>query len=109
MKISDIYTKKTIQGTQTWRDITIYNGKTYPVRVLESNEGDELLIAGDELFNDIHPGEWGSENDGYDPADSKAAEAVDCEIFFFTDDTTLNYNDVDLRKDMADENPEWFD
>ena len=106
---SDKYPKRADNGnTQTWIDLTIYNSKTYPVRVVKSNENEDLLIAGDELFNDIRPAEWEDENEGFDPANPKLAESVYNEIFFFTDDITLHYDDEMLRKDMAQENPEWF-
>ena len=108
--LSDKYTKRADNGNiQTWIDLTIYNGKTYPLRVIKSNKDEDLLIAGDELFNDIHPAEWEDENEGFDPTNPKFAESVYNEIFFFTDNITLHYDDEMLRRDMAQENPEWFE
>lgn len=100
------FTDKTLNGQKrTWTTVG-YDGKEYKVRVVIDKDDNELLIAGDELLNAVHPGEWESENDGFA---SKEAERVYDEIFFFTDDTTLYYSDVDLRQDMAQENPEWFE
>lgn len=94
---------------RTWCNVTLYNGKTYKVRVVLDKDGERLLIGNDDFCNTVHPGEWGVENDGFDPSAPKKAEYAYDEIFFFTDDTTFNNSDEDLRKDMAEENPEWFD
>ena len=108
MILSDIYTKNTIQGKQTWRNLSIYNGKTYAVRVVLDKYGEELLVANDVLLNDIHPGEWSDVNEGFDPVNPEYAKMTYNKIFFFTDDTTYNYNDEDLRADMVLENPDFF-
>lgn len=104
------YTKPASNGKkQTWADITIYNGKTYAVRIIKDKDDEDLLIAGDELLNDLHPAEeWVNGDKGFDPINPQEAERVYNEIFFFTDDTTLHYNDDMLRADIAEENPDWF-
>lgn len=94
---------------RTWCNVTLYNGESYKARVVKDKDGRELLIGNDEILNTIHPGEWGGKFNGYDPSAPDKAEFVDGMFFFFTDDTTFNYSDADLRKDMAEENPEWFD
>ena len=95
------------ENDRTSAEVKLYNGKTYKVRVIYNKDGEEFLIAGDEIDNVIHPGEWGSENDGFDPANPKAAEIVYDSIFFFTDNTTLDYTDELLRKEMHQENPDY--
>ena len=107
--LSDNYIQDTIQGIQTWKDLTIYNGKTYNVRVVYDADGTELLVASDELLNDIHPNEWGEDEfDGFDPTNPKAAERVYDLIFFFTDHSSFTDNDEMLHQEMKHEHPDIF-
>lgn len=103
--LSEIYKNR---FGRTCVDMTTYSGNTYTLRVIKDKDGVNLIIAGDELFNDIHPGEWEDETEGFDPTNVRDAHKVYDAVFFFTDDTTLRYSDEDLRADMAGENPEWF-
>ncbi len=64
-----------------------FNGITYTCRVVESNEGEELLIGSTVLLDDIHPGSFEDENEGFA---SKEAEQLYNKIFFFTDKVSFN-------------------
>lgn len=47
-----------------------FNGNTYLCRVVESNEGEELLIGSTTLLDALHPGSFEDENEGF--ADDEA-------------------------------------
>lgn len=83
-----------------------FNGITYTCRVVESNEGEELLIGSTVLLDALHPGSFEDENEGFA---SKEAEQLYDEIFFFTDKNTLNLLDEELIAELKQDNPEWFD
>lgn len=83
-----------------------FNGITYTCRVVESNEGEELLIGSTVLLDSLHPGSFEDENEGFA---SKEAEQLYDEIFFFTDKNTLNLPDEELIAELKQDNPEWFD
>ena len=74
-----------------------FGGNNYPCRVVESNEGEELLI-GSGSFNDA--------NEGFA---SKEAERIYDEVFFFTDMANLRLTDVELVAELKKDNPEWFE
>ena len=63
-----------------------FGGNNYPCRVVESNEGEELLIGSTGLLDALQPGSFDSENEGFA---SKEAEKLYDEIFFFTDAGSL--------------------
>ena len=105
--LSDIYTENAIQGVMTWRDLTIYNGKTYNVRVVYDADGNEYLVASDELDNDIHPNEWEDEFNGFDPTNPKEAEEV-YDLVIFTDFSSFTDNDELLHQEMKREHPDIF-
>ena len=42
-----------------------FNGNTYLCRVVESNEGEELLIGSTTLLDALHPGSFEDENEGF--------------------------------------------
>lgn len=42
-----------------------FNGITYTCRVVESNEGEELLIGSTVLLDALHPGSFEDENEGF--------------------------------------------
>ena len=83
-----------------------FGGNNYPCRVVESNEGEELLIGSTVLLDALHPGSFEDENEGFA---SKEAEQLYDEIFFFTDKNTLNLPDEELITELKQDNPEWFD
>lgn len=82
-----------------------FNGVAYICRVVESNEGEELLIGSTALLDALHPGSFEDENEGFA---SKEAEWLYDEVFFFTDARTLNLPDRELITELKEDNPEWF-
>ena len=63
-----------------------FGGNNYPCRVVESNEGEELLIGSITLLDALQPGSFNDENEGFA---SKEAERIYDEVFFFTDMANL--------------------
>ena len=80
-----------------------FGGNNYPCRVVESNEGEELLIGSITLLDALQPGSF---NDGFA---SKEAERIYDEVFFFTDMANLRLTDVELVAELKKDNPEWFE
>ena len=78
----------------------------YPCRVVESNEGEELLIGSITLLDALQPGSFNDENEGFA---SKEAERIYDEVFFFTDMANLRLTDVELVAELKKDNPEWFE
>lgn len=83
-----------------------FNGNTYLCRVVESNEGEELLIGSTTLLDALHPGSFEDENEGFA---SDEAERLYDEVFYFTDKKSLNLPDNELITELKESNPEWFD
>lgn len=83
-----------------------FNGNTYLCRVVESNEGEELLIGSTTLLDALHPGSFEDENEGFA---SNEAERLYDEVFYFTDKKSLNLPDNELITELKESNPEWFD
>lgn len=83
-----------------------FNGDTFICRVVESNEGEELLIGSTALLDALHTGSFEDENEGF--ANEEAERLYD-EIFFFTDKETLRLPDDGLVAELKKDNPEWFD
>lgn len=83
-----------------------FNGNTYLCRVVESNEGEELLIGSTTLLDALHPGSFEDENEGFA---SNEAERLYDEVFYFTDKKSLNLPDNELIAELKESNPEWFD
>lgn len=42
-----------------------FGGNNYPCRVVESNEGEELLIGSTTLLDALQPGSFNDENEGF--------------------------------------------
>ena len=80
-------------------------GNNYPCRVVESNEGEELLIGSITLLDALQPGSFNDENEGFA---SKEAERIYDEVFFFTDAKTLKLPDDELITELKEDNPELF-
>jgi hypothetical protein len=74
--------------------------------VVESNEGEELLIGSTTLLDALQPGSFNDENEGFA---SKEAERIYNEVFFFTDMANLRLTDVELVAELKKDNPEWFE
>lgn len=83
-----------------------YNGKGYACRVVESNEGEQLIIGGLCLKDTLMPYPITDRCNGF--AD-KEAERVDEEIFFYTSDADLQLSDSELIDTLKESNPEWFE
>lgn len=83
-----------------------YKGKGYTCRVVESNEGEQLIIGGLSLKDTLMPYPITDRCNGF--AD-KEAERVDEEIFFYTSDADLQLSDSELIDILKESNPEWFD
>ena len=121
MKIS----KPFKEGDKTWATISELfpnDNREFKVRFIPEEKTtleEDLLIGGDEFESALRNPEknWNDDNEGFynTPLLGLSGEVVDriCRnaydhIFFFTDNTTLNYSDDDLVKDMAEENPDYF-
>lgn len=74
--------------------------------LVESNEGEELLIGSITLLDALQPGSFNDENEGFA---SKEAERIYDEVFFFTDMANLRLTDVELVAELKKDNPEWFE
>ena len=74
--------------------------------MVESNEGEELLIGSITLLDALQPGSF---NDEYEGFASKEAERIYDEVFFFTDMANLRLTDVELVAELKKDNPEWFE
>lgn len=83
-----------------------FGDNNYPCRVVESNEGEELLIGSITLLDALQPGSFNDENEGFA---SKEAERIYDEVFFFTDMANLRLTDVELVAELKKDNPEWFE
>ena len=83
-----------------------FNGRSYYSRIVESVDGEELLIGSTVLLDALHPGSFEDENEGFA---SKEAERLYDEIIYFTDKNPLNLPDEELIAELKQDNPEWFD
>ena len=84
-----------------------FNGEIYKCRVMEDKDGEKLLIGSYGLESELHPGEWEDELEGFA---SKEAEEVYNKIFFFMNDWDLTYlSDEELKEELKESNPDWFD
>lgn len=82
-----------------------FKGETYTCRIVESNEGEELIIAPYALLDALRPGVC-EHLDGF--ADDEAVRIYD-EIFYFTDKATLRLPDNELVEELKEDNPDWFE
>lgn len=83
-----------------------FNGTTYKCRIVVSNEGEELVIAPTTLLDELQPGSFEDENEGFA---CKEAETIYDEIFYFTDKQSLSLPDAQLIEELKEDNSEWFD
>ena len=82
-----------------------FGGNTYMCRIVESNEGEDLLIGSTALLDALQPGSFNDENEGFA---SKEAEKIYDEVFF-TESGNLELPDDGLIAILKESNPEWFD
>lgn len=83
-----------------------FGGNTYTCRIVESNEGEDLLIGSTALLDALRPGSFDDENEGF--AGGEAERLYD-EVFYFTDTRSLELPDDELIEVLKESNPEWFD
>lgn len=83
-----------------------FNGRTYHCRIIQDNEGTELIVGSVSFLNALHPGEFGDENDGFS---NKEAASIDEEICFYTDDEDLLLDDRQLVERLKLTIPECFE
>lgn len=83
-----------------------YRGENYTCRIVKSNDGENLIIAGTRLLDALMPYPITDSSDGF--ADYEA-EKVDEDIFFYTLDVNLRLPDDKLIEELKEYNPEWFD
>ena len=82
-----------------------YRGENYTCRVVKSNEGENLIIAGTRLLDAIMPYPI---TDSCNGCADREAEKVEEEIFFYTSDSDLQLPDNELVAILKESNPEWF-
>lgn len=83
-----------------------FDGRTYRCRIVESIDWEELIIAPTSLLDALHPGSYEDENEGF--AGDEAERLYD-EIFYFTDERTLQLPDNELVAELKESNPDWFE
>lgn len=83
-----------------------FNGRSYYSRIVESVDGEELLIGSTILLDALQPGSFNDENEGFA---SKEAERIYDEIFFFTDERTLQPSRKRVDSRTQKDNPDWFE
>lgn len=83
-----------------------FGGNTYVCRIVQANDGEELVIAPTALLDVIQPGSFEDENEGFA---NKEAEYIYDEIFFFTDAETLALPEEQFIEEMKKDNREWFE
>ena len=83
-----------------------FSSKSYVCRIVEANDGEELLIAPTTLLDALQPGSFNDENEGFA---SKEAESIYDEVFFFTDERTLQLPENELVAELKKDNPDWFE
>lgn len=83
-----------------------WGGNTYVCRIVQANDGEELIIAPAALLDIIQPGSFGDENEGFA---NKEAEYIYDEIFFFTDAETLALPEEQFIEELKKDNREWFE
>lgn len=58
------------------------------------------------LLDALQPGSFNDENEGFA---SKEAESIYDEVFFFTDERTLQLPENELVAELKKDNPDWFE
>ena len=82
-----------------------FNGTDYKCRVVEHNE-EELVIAPTSLLDALQPNPATEEDEEF--ANEEASNIYD-EIFYFTDEETLELSDEELVEELKEENPDFFE
>lgn len=76
------------------------------MRMVKSNEDDELIIGPTDLFDALQQGSFSDQNEGF--VNDEARQLYD-EVFYFTDTASLRLPDDELIDVLKESNPEWFD
>ncbi len=103
-ELTPVYPDFAAQSTKRFQDYE-FDGETYRCRIITDNEGTDLVIASTKFLDAIHPGSFEDENEGFA---SEEAESIYDEIFFFTDETSLQLSDRELINVLKEDNEEWF-
>lgn len=83
-----------------------FEGTTYICRVVESVDGEDLLIGSTELLDALQPGSFEDANEGF--ANKKAEDLYD-EVFYFTEPQNLLLPDKELIALLKESHPDWFE
>ncbi|MCS2310903.1 hypothetical protein NXW05_10200 [Phocaeicola vulgatus] len=83
-----------------------FGGKSYVCRIVEANDGEELLIAPTTLLDALRPCSFDDENEGFA---SKEAESIYDEVFYFTDEKSIQLPENELIAELKESNPDWFE
>ena len=83
-----------------------FEGTTYICRVVESADGEDLLIGSTELLDALQPGSFEDANEGFA---NKEAEDLYDEVFYFTEPQNLLLPDKELVAVLKKSNPDWFE
>lgn len=83
-----------------------FDGKKYICRIVDSIDGEELLIGSTELLDALQPGSFDDANEGFA---GEEAKALYDEVFYFTDTGSLNLPDKELIEVLKESNPDWFE
>lgn len=83
-----------------------FDGKKYICRIVESIDGEELLIGSTELLDALQPGSFEDANEGFA---GEEAEYLYDEVFYFTDRGNLKLPDKELIEVLKESNPDWFE
>lgn len=83
-----------------------FGGKSYVCRIVEANDGEELLIAPTTLLDVLQSGSFDDENEGFA---SKEAESIYDEVFYFTDEKNIQLPENELIAELKESNPDWFE
>lgn len=83
-----------------------FEGRTYTCRVVESVDGEDLLIGSTELLDALQPGSFEDANESFA---NKEAEALYDEVFYFTEPENLLLPDEELIEVLKESNPDWFE
>ena len=83
-----------------------FGGKSYVCRIVEANDGEELLISPTTLLDALQPCSFDDENEGFA---SKEAESIYDEVFYFTDEKSIQLPENELIAELKESNPDWFE
>ena len=83
-----------------------FEGTTCICRVVESVDGEDLLIGSTELLDALQPGSFEDANEGFA---NKEAEDLYDEVFYFTEPQNLLLPDKELVAVLKKSNPDWFE